>query len=324
MWVEGAGHAASEPEVIRDLYGYLAASVGRGRRDHGIRSSCPRATRACSMPGSGRVSVSSTPTAIRGPRGHRRVVEPPTGILVRRAERADIPVLARLGLSLAEHQVASPVFSMIELPTLEAEVADWEDGFDDPAYATFVAEIGRDRGRCRDRLLDRGLVGAPRHRPASRTPDFSASRPCCRRRAGSVPGGRSVRRCSSGHATPDTRRSSPTGAKRTCYRAGPGRVSASDRSSGDSTARSPDRRKRARGRSFRGERGCRSGFAGGHCTRRARPPDQALAAAAARAPSQSFLNWTMPLSVSGCRTICWRTLNGSVAMCAPASAAWVM
>ena len=32
----------------------------------------------------------------------------------------------------------------------------------------------------------------------------------------------------------------------------------------------------------------------------------------------------MPLSVSGWWTICWRTLNGSVATWAPASAAWVM
>ena len=32
-------------------------------------------------------------------------------------------------------------------------------------------------------------------------------------------------------------------------------------------------------------------------------------------------NWTMPLSVSGWWTICWRTLNGSVATCAPSS--WV-
>ena len=38
---------------------------------------------------------------------------------------------------------------------------------------------------------------------------------------------------------------------------------------------------------------------------------------AARAASQSRLNWTMPLSVSGWWTICWNTLNGSVAMCEP-------
>ncbi len=39
----------------------------------------------------------------------------------------------------------------------------------------------------------------------------------------------------------------------------------------------------------------------------------AFAAAASRAPSQSFLNWTMPLSVSGWWTICCRILNGTVA-----------
>jgi len=48
-----------------------------------------------------------------------------------------------------------------------------------------------------------------------------------------------------------------------------------------------------------------------------------LAAAVSRAFSQSALNWTMPLSVRGWWTICWMTLNGRVAMWAPASAAWV-
>src|SRR5690242_19531354 len=48
------------------------------------------------------------------------------------------------------------------------------------------------------------------------------------------------------------------------------------------------------------------------------------AANAFRALSQSDRNWTIPLSVSGWWTICWRTLNGRVATCAPASAACVM
>ena len=49
-----------------------------------------------------------------------------------------------------------------------------------------------------------------------------------------------------------------------------------------------------------------------------------FASSAFRALSQSSRNVTMPLSVSGWWTICWSTLNGSVATCAPASAAWVM
>ena len=47
------------------------------------------------------------------------------------------------------------------------------------------------------------------------TPGSSGSRPCCRRRAGSAPGGRSARRSSPGRGTRATRRSSPTGARRT-------------------------------------------------------------------------------------------------------------
>src|SRR6185295_19604325 len=49
--------------------------------------------------------------------------------------------------------------------------------------------------------------------------------------------------------------------------------------------------------------------------------DLAPPSSAARAASQSRLNWTMPLSVSGWWTICWKTLNGSVAIWEPAIAA---
>ncbi len=86
---------------------------------------------------------------------------------LRRAERRDIEALGRIGLALAEHQVASPVFSMVELPTLEAEIADWEDGFDDPRFGTFVAEVdGRVAGAALGCPIDvssehRGIVRPP-------------------------------------------------------------------------------------------------------------------------------------------------------------------
>jgi GNAT superfamily N-acetyltransferase len=51
-----------------------------------------------------------------------------------------MPVLAELDVVLPQHQGMSPVFSSAEVPTLEEALADWEESFDDPAYATFVAE----------------------------------------------------------------------------------------------------------------------------------------------------------------------------------------
>ena len=50
---------------------------------------------------------------------------------------------------------------------------------------------------------------------------------------------------------------------------------------------------------------------------------EAFGASPAWAFAQSALNCSIPLSVSGWWTICWRTLNGTVAMWAPASADWV-
>ena len=42
--------------------------------------------------------------------------------------------------SLGEHQVRSPVFSLVGPPTLEDATNEWEEGFDDPEFTTFVAE----------------------------------------------------------------------------------------------------------------------------------------------------------------------------------------
>jgi GNAT superfamily N-acetyltransferase len=65
---------------------------------------------------------------------------PAPDLVVRRAARADIPVLAELDLVLPQHQGLSPVFSSGGIPTLEEAVADWEESIDDQDYATFVAE----------------------------------------------------------------------------------------------------------------------------------------------------------------------------------------
>jgi len=62
-------------------------------------------------------------------------------MIVRRAERHDIVTLGRLEVALAEHQVASPVFSMVPLPSIDEAVAEYEEDFDDPKFTTFVAEI---------------------------------------------------------------------------------------------------------------------------------------------------------------------------------------
>ena len=140
-WVEGAGHAvvAGEPELVRDLYGFTAARwVEAGVTSHYavVPATDPALVDAWIRVGFGQQHVH----AIREVPGPAEVLHLPTGLTVRRAERRDIPVLGRLELVLPEHQAQSPVFSMLELPTLEDVTNEWEEGFEDPRFTTFVAE----------------------------------------------------------------------------------------------------------------------------------------------------------------------------------------
>ncbi|HWD79439.1 MAG TPA: GNAT family N-acetyltransferase [Kribbella sp.] len=135
IWVEAAGHAVREPEHIRDLYGAAAEGwVDSGRTAHyvlvpddaGLVDAWFRLAFGSQHAHAVR-PVPTTPPA------------PPRDLVVRRAARADIPVLAGLDLVLPRHQGLSPVFSSAEVPTLEEALADWEESIDDQDYATFVA-----------------------------------------------------------------------------------------------------------------------------------------------------------------------------------------
>ena len=49
-------------------------------------------------------------------------------------------MLARLEVELPAHQALAPAFSSGALTTFEESQAEWEEDFNDPAYATFVVE----------------------------------------------------------------------------------------------------------------------------------------------------------------------------------------
>ncbi|MEU0093505.1 GNAT family N-acetyltransferase [Kribbella sp. NPDC006257] len=140
VWVERAGHAARDPEKIRDLYGDAATNwYEQGLIAHyalvpddaalidawfrlGFGSQHAHAVRP----------VPSTPYAAH------------PDLIVRRCSRDDVQALAELELVLPQHQGMSPVFSAGEVPTIEEALAEWEEDVDDPSYTTFVAE---DNGR---------------------------------------------------------------------------------------------------------------------------------------------------------------------------------
>ncbi|MGW6280793.1 N-acetyltransferase family protein [Kribbella sp. NPDC055071] len=136
IWVESAGHAVREPEHIRDLYGAAATKwVDDGRTAHyALVPDDAELIDAWFRLGFGSQHAHAIQPAPAD------ALAPPPELVVRRAVRGDIAVLAELDLALPRHQALSPVFSAGDLPTLEEALADWEESFDDPDYATFVAE----------------------------------------------------------------------------------------------------------------------------------------------------------------------------------------
>jgi ribosomal protein S18 acetylase RimI-like enzyme len=136
LWIESAGHAALEAETVRDMYGVAAQRwVDEGRTAH-----------YALVPASDAGLISAW---FRLGFGHQHshglldlathaLPEPKPGI--RRAERRDIPALAKLDQALPNHQTKSPTFTAGTPETLEEYEAEWEKDFDDPKYTVFVAE----------------------------------------------------------------------------------------------------------------------------------------------------------------------------------------
>lgn len=103
VWVEAAGQAVhGDAEVMRDLYGAAAARwVEEGRTAHNVL--VPASDRGLAAAWF-RLGFGHQHThAVRLPQ-HEKVA-PRDGVRIRRAARADIPVLARLELELPRHQV---------------------------------------------------------------------------------------------------------------------------------------------------------------------------------------------------------------------------
>lgn len=137
VWVEAAGHAAEQAEDARDLYALAATrwvEEGRVAQYALVPASDAPLVDAWFRLGFGQQHVHAlreAPTTV--------AMALPAG--VRRAMRDDIEALARLDLTLPQHQALSPVFSSGGIPTLEEALQEWDEGIDDPALTTFVAEL---------------------------------------------------------------------------------------------------------------------------------------------------------------------------------------
>lgn len=138
VWVEAAGQAVLDAEVIRDLYAFAARRWhDEGRTAHYVLTPAQDAALldAWFRLGFGQQQAHGIQAVSEHtPSSSNRVVARP-------ARRSDIPMLARLDLSLPQHQGQAPVFSAGASSTLAGAEAEWEEDFDDPDYVTFVAEV---------------------------------------------------------------------------------------------------------------------------------------------------------------------------------------
>ena len=123
VWVELAGHAVEEAEVVRDLYAAAAARwVEEGRSRH-----------YALVPASDSALVESWSRLCFGQQhahGVREVlstteVHVPDGFEIRPPKADEVELLIDLDLALPEHQRSSPVFSGVHLPTREDSRAEW-------------------------------------------------------------------------------------------------------------------------------------------------------------------------------------------------------
>jgi GNAT superfamily N-acetyltransferase len=141
VWVEGAGHAVADAQVLRDLYAVAAGRwVEEGRTNH-----------HAIVPATDPALVDAWFTLDFGQQHVHAIREAPAsdfdptvahGITIRTATRDDIPAMAEIDVILPRHQTLSPVFSRLPAPTVAETIADLEADFDDTRYVTFVAEHG--------------------------------------------------------------------------------------------------------------------------------------------------------------------------------------
>jgi predicted N-acetyltransferase YhbS len=134
-WVEPAGHAARDPELVRDLYAFLAAGwLARGRRAHyacipagddGLRDAWFRLGFGAQH-AHGILEV----TDVAWPEGARLATE------------ADVEALVAIEPLLQEHQSRTPIFSPVPPRAADEIRADLREELADESIGTLVAEAG--------------------------------------------------------------------------------------------------------------------------------------------------------------------------------------
>jgi ribosomal protein S18 acetylase RimI-like enzyme len=123
VWVEAAGHAVDEPEILRDLYAAVAGAwVDQGRARHYALvpehdAELVDAWFRVGFGGQHAHGIQEVPP-------HTDVRMPP-GVEIRPPSADEVEELIALDLALPEHQAQAPVFSTRPLPTREDSRKEW-------------------------------------------------------------------------------------------------------------------------------------------------------------------------------------------------------
>lgn len=138
VWVELAGHAVDEPELVRDMYALAAADwVERGLTSHYalVPATDPELVDAwfrLSFGAQHAAAIQETPAT----------TDPaPPGLVVRRAARDDTDAVVELGFTLPRHQAQAPVFGPGDVSTEDEAREEFLEEVDDPEIALLVAEL---------------------------------------------------------------------------------------------------------------------------------------------------------------------------------------
>jgi GNAT superfamily N-acetyltransferase len=136
-WVDYAGHAAADPELVRDMYAAAApAWTGAGPRLHLplVPALADLLDPWCRL-GFGQMQQH----AIRDSGGREPVL--PDGVTIRAAGKGDLERVAdELGAVVWNHQMLPPTFSGASALDPAELRRDWLQAFDDPSDALFLAE----------------------------------------------------------------------------------------------------------------------------------------------------------------------------------------
>jgi GNAT superfamily N-acetyltransferase len=136
VWIDRAGHAASDPRLLRDLYGAAAGRwVDDGHtRHYVVVPAIDELAAVWFALGFGQQQAHG----IRASGGSRSAAV--GDLTIRRGGVELLDAMTPLAGLIWTHQSVSPVFAGVPVPSSEALRRDWEEALRDPDTAYFLAE----------------------------------------------------------------------------------------------------------------------------------------------------------------------------------------